>query len=57
MAAPVLPRAHHQKALHHTKGRNPGPYCEAGLGPLWLISPRWRSAKDEDVRERVGAVL
>lgn len=22
MAAPVFPRAHHQQALHHTKGRN-----------------------------------
>ena len=23
MAAPLFPRAHHQQALHHTKGRNP----------------------------------
>ncbi|MCT1451952.1 helix-turn-helix domain-containing protein [Corynebacterium sp. p3-SID1145] len=25
MAAPLFHRVHHQQALHHTKGRNPGP--------------------------------
>ncbi|MDL0403336.1 hypothetical protein QQO25_10240 [Corynebacterium lehmanniae] len=29
MAAPLFRRAHHQQALHHTKGRNPDFYDRA----------------------------
>ena len=36
MAAPAFSRAHHQQALHHTKGRNPLDRVKARRGTIAL---------------------